>query len=113
MSGSRNGRPDRTRGVILAPVESETALGGRVVDWVDSGVVWFGFDTRGLRERAERELGQARLVETARVLARAHPAVARGVRLATRDGDWRVTVVEALPPRAGAPDRNVLHLERV
>ena len=99
--------------MILVPVESETELGGRAVEWVDSGVVWFGFDTRGLRERAERELGQARLVETARVLARAHPAVARGVRLQTRDGDWRVTAVEALPERAGAAGRSVLHLERV
>ena len=113
MSRSRGGRPDRTRGVILVPVESETALGGREVAWVDSGVVWFAFDTRGLRERTERELGQARLVETARVNARAHPAVARGVRLQTRDGDWRVSAVEPLPESAGQADRAILHLERV
>ena len=75
-------------------------------------MVWFAFDTRGLRERSERELGQARLVETARVLARAHPAVARGVRLSTRDGDWQVNAVEPAPERAGAADRSILHLER-
>ena len=110
---ARGARPDRTKGVILVPVESETGFGGREVAWVDSGVVWFSFDTRGLRERSERELGQARLVETARVRARAHPLVSRGVRLSTRDGDWRVAAVEPLPERAGAPSRDILHLERV
>ena len=110
MSRSKGGRPDRIKGVILVASEFETELGGRETAWVDSGVVWFAVDTRGLREREDREIGQPRLVETARVAARTHPLVRRGVRLSTRDGDWAVTAVEEDSP---GPGRSILHIRRV
>jgi hypothetical protein len=98
--------------VIETAVETETALGGRETAWVEAGVVWFAVDTRGMRERPAgeaRALGAPRLVETARVACRSHPAVRRGVRLSTRDGAWRVAAVESDRP---GPGRDVLHLTR-
>jgi hypothetical protein len=80
---------------------------GRSTTWSEAGVVWFAVDTRGMREREERALGQPRLVETARVAARTNAAVRRGVRLSTRDGDWTVTAVEEDRP---GPGRSILHL---
>jgi hypothetical protein len=112
VSRTRNGRPDRTRAIIETPIESETPLGGRETVWSEAGVLWLAVDSRGLRERPEGESrvrGAPRLVETARVCARAHPAVRRGVRLATGDGVWRVAGVE--PDRPG-PGRMMLHLQR-
>lgn len=112
MSRQRNGRPDRTRAIILVGAETETEQGGRETVWGEVGVVWFATDSRGLAERPEgepRAWGQARLVETARVLARSHPAVRRGVRLNTADGDWRVVAVEHDRP---GPGRDILHLRR-
>ena len=106
---TRGGRPDRTRAIVLTGAETETALGGRETVWSEAGVLWFAVDSRGVRERDERALGQPRLVETARALARAHPAVARGVRLNTDDGAWRVVAVEADQP---GPGRSILHLAR-
>ena len=109
---SRNGRPDRTRAIIHTGTETETALGGREVVWSEAGVFWFAVDSRGVRERAPGEapaLGAPRLVETARVTGRTHPALRRGVRLATGDGDWRVVAVEADRP---GPGRSVVHLVR-
>ncbi len=109
MSRTRNGRPDRTRAIILVPSEVETALGGRETAWAEAGVFWFAVDTRGMREAAA-PAGRPVLIETARVACRAHPNVERGVRLSTSDGEWAVTLVEADAP---APGRAVLHIRRV
>ena len=107
----RPGRPDRTRAIIRTGAETETPLGGRETVWSEAGVLWFAVDSRGLRERpADGGLGAPRLVEAVRGVSRSHPAVRRGVRLSTADGDWRVTAVE--PDRPG-PGRSGLHLERL
>lgn len=109
MSRSRDGRPERIRAIIHVATETETPLGGRETVWTESGVVWFALASRGLNEREQRALGQPRLVETGQAVARTHPAVRRGVTLATGDGDWRVAAVEEDRP---GPGRSILHLRR-
>lgn len=100
------------RAIVMTGVETETALGGRETVWSEAGVFWFAVDSRGVRERPAGEArawGAPRLVETARVTGRSHPALRPGVRLATGDGDWRVLAVEEDRP---GPGRSVAHLVR-
>ncbi len=95
---------------VEAPVETETPFGGRAVAWAPAGVVWVELDPAAPREAGGGDRPPER-AQSATARARAHPALAPGVRLVTGDGPpW---TVRAVTPDDPAPGRVVLLLDRL
>lgn len=98
----------RTLAQVFAPLEAETAAGGRTVGWEPVGDLWLavasvrrtgdgGNETPpGVRERAVAE-------------TRSDPRLTAGLRVDIRGAAWRLTAVE---PDAPWPCRMILTLER-
>lgn len=98
----------RTLAQVFAPVETETAAGGRTVDWEPVGDLWLAVKPP-LRRRVDA--GDGPPVEGARSLAecRFDPRIEVGMRVEIRGVGWRLTLLDRDAPRLG---RMTLTLER-
>lgn len=92
---------------LLAPVETETAQGGRTRTYEPLGVVWLAPGRRRRRERAEA--GVIRGLETMTAETRADGRLTPGRLLRWGGADWTIT---ATTPGEGAGPRMTLELER-
>lgn len=92
---------------LLAPVEAETAQGGRTRTYEALGVVWLAPGRRRRRERTEA--GVIRELETLTAETRADDRLTPGRVLRWGGADWTIT---AATPGEGAAPRMTLELER-
>lgn len=92
---------------LLAPVEAETAQGGRTRSYEPLGTAWL---TPGVRRRRERtEADQTRAVETMTAETRIDTRLTSGRVLRWGGAEW---VITAVTPGQGAQSRMTLELER-
>ena len=97
--------------VVQAPVEAETAYGGRSVAWTAVATVWVELHRSAPAAPVSAVDTPPERAERAEARARTHPALAPGVRLDTGDGPpWTVSAVRADEP---VPGRCVLLLDRL
>lgn len=95
---------------VETAAETETAFGGRAPAWSPAGLVWVELAPDPPREAGGGDRPPER-TQAATARARAHPALAPGVRLLAGDGPpW---TVRALRPDDPAPGRVVLSLDRL